>query len=109
MGDEDERGARLGQLPALLDLFDRGSIELWAEGEKLSILPRNYGLRPERGAKTGARKVVYDPIRHTLVVDGELPKVKTKIDTLRWCGDHELIHAGQIGLLRRLLGHKPVW
>jgi hypothetical protein len=35
--------------------------------------------------------------------------MKTKIDILRWCGRHELIHAGQIGLLRRQLGHKPLW
>lgn len=34
---------------------------------------------------------------------------KTKADCLVWCGRHELIHAGQIGLLRRLLGHAPVW
>ncbi|HWA82499.1 MAG TPA: D-alanyl-D-alanine carboxypeptidase, partial [Fimbriimonadaceae bacterium] len=61
---------------------DRGSIELWAEGEKLSILPCNYGLVARRGSKTGPRKVTYDPIRHTLTVDGELPKAKTKIDTL---------------------------
>ena len=34
---------------------------------------------------------------------------KTKADCLVWCGRHELIHAGQIGLLRRQLGHAPVW
>lgn len=34
---------------------------------------------------------------------------KTKIATLQWCADHEYLHAGQIALLRRLLGHRPVW
>jgi hypothetical protein len=34
---------------------------------------------------------------------------KTKIECLRWCGAHELIHAGQIALLRRLFGQRPVW
>jgi DinB superfamily len=34
---------------------------------------------------------------------------KTKIDSLRWCSAHEMVHAGQIGLLRRLLGMKPLW
>ena len=34
---------------------------------------------------------------------------KTKLEIIRWCGQHELIHAGQIGLLRRQLGHKPLW
>src|SRR5438067_2654482 len=27
---------------------------------------------------------------------------KTKLDCLFWCGQHELLHTGQIGLLRRL-------
>ena len=26
-----------------------------------------------------------------------------------WCGQHEMLHAGQIGLLRRQLGHDPLW
>ena len=34
---------------------------------------------------------------------------RTKFDCLPWCGRHELIHAGQIGLLRRQLGQKPLW
>jgi hypothetical protein len=34
---------------------------------------------------------------------------RTKFDFLRWCSHHEFLHTGQIGLIRRLLGHKPVW
>ena len=34
---------------------------------------------------------------------------RTKIECLHWCSHHEAVHAGQIGLLRRLLGHPPVW
>jgi hypothetical protein len=30
-------------------------------------------------------------------------------EVLLWCGQHEMLHAGQIGLLRRLLGQPPVW
>jgi hypothetical protein len=37
------------------------------------------------------------------------PLFKTKIDGLFWCAHHEMLHAGQIGLLRRLLGHAPMW
>lgn len=33
----------------------------------------------------------------------------TKLDSLLWCAQHEMLHAGQIGLLRRLLGAKPRW
>jgi uncharacterized damage-inducible protein DinB len=34
---------------------------------------------------------------------------KTKIECLRWCSAHEMIHAGQIALLRRLFGQSPIW
>jgi hypothetical protein len=34
---------------------------------------------------------------------------KTKFESLMWCAHHEMLHAGQIGLLRRLLGMAPKW
>jgi hypothetical protein len=33
----------------------------------------------------------------------------TKLASLLWCAQHEGVHAGQIGLLRRQLGYPPVW
>jgi hypothetical protein len=33
----------------------------------------------------------------------------TKLEALFWCAHHEMLHAGQIGLLRRLLGYAPQW
>ncbi len=35
--------------------------------------------------------------------------VTTKLSSLLWCAQHEFTHAGQIGLLRRLLGASPRW
>lgn len=37
------------------------------------------------------------------------PIAKTKLQCLHWCAAHELVHAGQIALLRRLFGQKPIW
>jgi len=37
------------------------------------------------------------------------PLFSTKLGSLLWCSRHEMMHAGQIGLLRRLLGKKPLW
>ncbi len=37
------------------------------------------------------------------------PLAKTKLECLTWCAHHEGIHAGQIGLVRRMLGHPPQW
>jgi hypothetical protein len=36
------------------------------------------------------------------------PFALTKLRALVWCAQHEMLHAGQIGLLRRLLGHPPM-
>jgi uncharacterized damage-inducible protein DinB len=34
---------------------------------------------------------------------------ETKRGAVIWCAQHEFLHAGQIGLIRRLLGYPPVW
>lgn len=36
------------------------------------------------------------------------PMFNTKLEALQWCASHELIHAGQIALLRRLFGAAPL-
>jgi DinB superfamily len=36
-------------------------------------------------------------------------RFSTKGGALTWCAEHEMMHAGQIGLLRRLVGHGPIW
>ncbi len=33
----------------------------------------------------------------------------TKLESLHWAAHHEMMHAGQIGLLRRLYGQQPLW
>jgi hypothetical protein len=37
------------------------------------------------------------------------PFATTKLRALLWCAQHEMLHAGQIGLLRRHLGYPPMW
>jgi len=36
------------------------------------------------------------------------PVFDTKLGAVEWCSQHELVHAGQIALLRRLMGEKPL-
>ncbi len=36
------------------------------------------------------------------------PVFKTKLGAIEWCSQHELVHAGQIALLRRLMGKPPL-
>jgi hypothetical protein len=35
------------------------------------------------------------------------PRAKTVLDCYRWCSQHEMLHGGQIGLIKRLLGYSP--
>lgn len=46
----------------------------------------------------------------SLAVEIDMPYVatNTRLGALLFCSHHEMIHAGQIGLLRRLLGKAPV-
>jgi len=37
------------------------------------------------------------------------PMHKTKFGALQWCAQHEFLHAGEIALLRRLLGSDALW
>jgi hypothetical protein len=36
------------------------------------------------------------------------PAFTTKLGAVEWCAPHELVHAGQIGLLRRMMGKPPL-
>jgi hypothetical protein len=42
-------------------------------------------------------------------ISDPLPYAKTKLLMLLWRARHEMLHAGQIGLLRRQLGHPHLW
>ncbi len=42
-------------------------------------------------------------------VEGTHPMFTDKRGCLRWLMQHEFSHAGQLGLLRRQLGHAPLW
>lgn len=37
------------------------------------------------------------------------PWFTTRIGGLRYAPLHEMIHCGQIAMIRRMLGHKPIW
>jgi hypothetical protein len=78
---------------------------------------------PARNPSVAEIRAVFDRVhRQTLdelshITDADLDAVmlkphrvcKTKRESLAWCAAHEMMHAGQIGLLRRLLGHAPLW
>ena len=50
----------------------------------------------------------YDDTQLQATIDEPYAVFNTKLGALFFCSAHEMMHAGQIGLLRRLLGKKPV-
>jgi hypothetical protein len=78
---------------------------------------------PDRNFKPAELRTVFDRVHQQLLT--ELPQLapaeldqpplkphslaSTKRACLSWCAEHEMVHAGQIGLLRRLMGNAPLW
>ena len=63
----------------------------------------------------GVHARVMDEVRDYPDADLDLPPLiphdlfNTRIAGLRYCPLHEMIHCGQIAMIRRMLGQKPVW
>jgi serine-type D-Ala-D-Ala carboxypeptidase/endopeptidase (penicillin-binding protein 4) len=62
--------------------FDQGAFELWAEKGRAFLVPQSFGVKIKRGIKTGKPKINYDWVKGTILLDGELPKERTRLDTL---------------------------
>ena len=69
-----------------------------------------------RGALDRVHAAALQTLRDTADADLDTPAggpphrlCRTKGEFARWVSLHEMTHAGQIGLLRRLLGQKPMW
>lgn len=50
----------------------------------------------------------YSDAELDLPVEQPHPVFKTKLGAIEWCPQHELVHAGQIAMLRRLMGKPPL-
>jgi hypothetical protein len=91
-----------------LDVFDRGSNPLDIKpgavpcGEIRATLARVHGEALVVAAALPPQDFSAPPRRPHPLFD-------TKLGALVWCAQHEMVHAGQIGLLRRQLGAAPRW
>ena len=104
------RGERPGDSalfsPEFKHLFGADSVpqsdSAYPPGELLAVLDRVHeqALRELPGLDDAA---LDEPVQHPH------PFATTKLRALLWCANHEMLHAGQIGLLRRLLGYPPMW
>jgi hypothetical protein len=92
---------------AMLSLFGRGSQPSADPGRCPSVEEiRGAFDRVHQAALACVRGLADDVLDQK--VDKPHPMFQTKGQALLFCSHHEMIHAGQIGLLRRLLGGKPL-
>ncbi len=75
---------------------------------------KNPSIEEIRSVYESMYRQVLTEMEHVAASDLESPPVKehkiakTKLACFFWAANHELIHAGQIALLRRLLGQSPL-
>ena len=105
-----------GQQPEDEGLFSQDFVRLFGAN---SVPDAN----PAKNPSPAEVRAIFDRV-HELVMR-ELPTISeaalddpvphphkfanTKLLALLWCAQHEMMHAGQIGLLRRQLGNPPMW
>ena len=92
---------------SFLALFGKGS-EPDADPAKYPSIKEIHGVFDQVHARTldelaGLSDDVLDEPTHA-----PHPRFNTKLGALQWCAQHEMLHAGQIGLLRRLFGNVPL-
>lgn len=106
-----------GELPEDQELFGPGVRDLFIRGSVPAADPAKY---PSPGELREILDRVHALARATAMAqsDAELAATAigkphslfdTKMGALFWCARHEMLHAGQIGLLKRLLGIPAAW
>lgn len=104
-----------GKEPEDQELISNDFFRKFQKGTTPSASAADY---PEPDAILGVYRRVHERALEELAgysdeeLDVKLPEphavFDTKLGSVFFCSSHELIHAGQIGLLRRLLGKSPV-
>lgn len=94
--------------PEFLSLFLRDSVPD-ADASKYPSPADVRGVFDRVYDSTARAVAAYDEAEFDLPMHTPHRICTTRGECLFWAAAHEMLHAGQIGLLRRLLGHPPVW
>lgn len=97
-----------GLPPGFLEPFGRGSVPT----PDPSRYPTAEAIRQTLDAVRGRTLAEVGRLAESdldLPVRSDHKFARTRGRALAWCGQHELLHAGQVALLRRMLGAPPVW
>lgn len=98
------------------DFFPSHYLQLFG---KDSVASPDTGAYPSPAEILGVMHNVHARLREELPLlrDADLdlpphtdhPLAKTRLACLHWAANHEMLHIGQIGLIRRMLGFTPLW
>ncbi len=104
-----------GRLPQDAELMPGSFRKAFAKGSTPSSNPEDY---PNKEEIFSTFKRIYEQCMLELAgfdengldepVDPPHAAFATKFGALLFAGDHEMLHAGQIGLLRRLMNKQPI-
>lgn len=97
-------------------LISNHFLELFGRGSAPDPDPQTYPAPAEIlrtlaavHAQTMRETALWTSAQLTEPVSTPHPQFSTRLGALFWCARHEMLHAGQIGLLRRQLGQPPLW
>jgi hypothetical protein len=104
-----------GRQPVDLELMSSGFRKLFSRGTTVLADATKY---PSAAEIRGTLDRVHAQVRQEAPaftaeqlkepVDMQYAAEATKLGSLLFCSHHEMLHAGQLGLLRRLLGKEPI-
>lgn len=104
-----------GRSDADRDLLPRGFVKMYGKGSTPDASPENNlapGQIREVLARINAQAIrEMEGFREAHLdepLDEPYAVYATKLGAIVFCAHHEMLHAGQIGLLRRLLGKTPI-
>lgn len=105
-----------GEQPADGELISLAMLTIFGKGSTPDADPLKYPpLDDIRSAFERVHAAALTECAKLKDADLDAPALKphrlftTKLGSLQWCARHEMVHAGQIALLRRMLGRKPSW
>ncbi len=97
------------------ELLPRGFVKMYGKGsapnpdpEKNLSPPEIRGILERVHEQASEEMAGYSEATLSEAIDMPYAVYPTRLGALLFCPHHEMIHAGQIGLLRRLLGKEPV-
>lgn len=104
-----------GEQPGDEQLFPKEYIQLFGYGSVPVFDSTKYPNAPQiRAVFDGVHEQSLQELSKLNEQDLEQPVLhphpfaQNKFQALMWCANHEMLHAGQIGLLRRELGYAPL-